>query len=282
MCYNIKSIDHYDGVVMKEITQLDEMKSIELSIMKKVHTICENNDIEYFICYGTLLGAVRHGGFIPWDDDIDIFMKRPVYERFLKLYDEKREEFDSAGLEIVNRRTKKYYGRIITKVIDTRTYLVEPEYRTDDPFGVFIDIWPLDGTPNNPSFRKIYVTYAKFVKKLLLASSMKVLSDYSFGKKTLIRIASLFDPSKVLAKLEGLAQRYNTEDSEYYGSYQDLTNVYSAECYRSRILYQYEDASFWGPEDYDTLLKADYGDYMTPPPEEDRIPNHTVRAYYKD
>ena len=268
---------------MREITRLDEMKSIELSIMKKVHTICENNGIEYFICYGTLLGAVRHRGFIPWDDDIDIFMKRPVYERFLKLYDEKREEFDSVGLEIVNRRTQKYYGRIITKVIDTRTYLVEPEYRTDDPLGVFIDIWPLDGTPNNLLLRKIYVTYAKFIKKLLLASSMNVLEGYSFGKKALVRIASLlFDPSALLAKLEKLAQRYDTAGSDYYGSFQDLTNVYSAECYKSRVLYDYEDTSFWGPKDYDTLLRADYGDYMTPPPEADRIPNHTVKAYYKD
>ncbi len=267
---------------MREITQLNEMKSIELSIMKKVHSICEKNGIEYFICYGTLLGAVRHKGSIPWDDDIDISMKRPEYERFLKLYDEKRDDFASEGLEIVNKRTEKYYGRIITKVIDTRTYLVEPEYKTDDPFGVFIDIWPLDGTPNNPFFRKVYVAYAKFIKKILLASSMNVLDGYSFGKKTVIRIASVFKASAVLRKLEKLALKYDTEGSEYYGSYQDLTNVYPAKCYRSRVLYPYEDTAFWGPEDYDTLLKADYGDYMTPPAETDRNPNHTVKAYYKD
>ena len=158
---------------MREIKSLDEIKSIELSILKRVHSICEQNGIKYYLCGGTLLGAVRHKGFIPWDDDIDIYMKRRDYTKFVNLLKENAEIYAEEGLELVNATTPRYYGRIISKVIDNTTVLQENDYKTDDPIGIFIDIWPLDGTPNNNLYRKAYLIYATFIKKLLLAASMK-------------------------------------------------------------------------------------------------------------
>ena len=129
---------------MKIIDNLDELKKIELDIMIKIHQFCEKNNIKYYMIAGTLIGAIRHKGFIPWDDDIDIAMSREEYEKFLR-------EFPAYGeknnLLAVNNRTNPYYGRPMTKVIDTRTCLMEPEYRSDDPIGVFVDIWVMDGVP---------------------------------------------------------------------------------------------------------------------------------------
>lgn len=82
---------------MREITSLEEMKAIELDVMKKIHSICEENGITYYLCYGTLLGAVRHKGFIPWDDDIDIYMKRWDYQRFVDLFRDNAAKFGVGG-----------------------------------------------------------------------------------------------------------------------------------------------------------------------------------------
>ena len=266
---------------MREITSLDEIKAIELDVMKKIHSICEKHNITYYLCYGTLLGAVRHKGFIPWDDDIDIYMKRQDYQRFVTLMMNKADDFAEEGIEIVNYETPKYYGRIISKVIDTNTVLREPEYKTDDDIGVFVDVWPLDGTPNNKIYRAIYITYARLIKKLLLAASMNYSKDYSLVKRIAIRAASVFNPRKLLLHMDRIAQRYTPEDSDFFASYNDLTNIYAASNFEKKILMQFEETSFWGPEDYDSLLTADFGDYMKLPPESERIPHHVVNVWHR-
>lgn len=144
-----------------------------------------------------------------------------------------------------------------------------------------MDVWPLDGTPNNKFFRRVYITYAKLIKKLLLASSMNNMKDYSMKKKILIRAASVFNPQKLLSHLDRIARRYAPENSDYLASYNDLTNVYKTSDFRKRILMQFEDTNFWAPSNYDSLLRADFGDYMKLPPESERIPHHVMNAFYK-
>ncbi len=139
---------------MKAITELAEMKSIQLEIMEKIHAFCQKKRIIYYLSHGSLIGAVRHKGFIPWDDDIDVFMRRDDYEQFCHDFP---YEQDTYGLKLVNSYTDIYYGRPMSKVIDTRTVLIEPNYLCDDEIGVNIDIWPLDGTPNSESERAIYL-----------------------------------------------------------------------------------------------------------------------------
>ena len=95
-------------IIMREIVNLSELKSIELDIMKKIHKFCEEYNINYTLSYGTLLGAVRHDGFIPWDDDIDIFMPQPDYEKFCRIFPLHQEKLQ---LELVNSKTSKYFGR---------------------------------------------------------------------------------------------------------------------------------------------------------------------------
>ena len=118
---------------------MDEIKSVELEILKYVHDFCEKNDIKYFINYGTLIGAVRHKGFIPWDDDIDICMFRKDYEKFIELFSKDDGKYKILSLE----SSDKYYNNFI-KVIDSKTKIEdERNYKTYDS-GIFIDIFPMD------------------------------------------------------------------------------------------------------------------------------------------
>lgn len=264
---------------MKEIDNLEELKALELEIMKKIHLFCEENKIEYFLSYGTLIGAVRHKGFIPWDDDIDIFMTRPEYEKFLSIFPDKA---GSLGLELVNHKTKTHYGRNLSKVIDKHTVLYEPQYKTDDPIGVFVDIWPVDGLPEHKLIRWFHVKYAILLKKMILASSMKYDPSYSFGKRMSIRIASLFRPERLVMKMDRLAKKYPFETSTYVKCYPAQHVIYSRADFDKRMLLPFEGCEFYAPAAYDKILRAEYGDYMQLPPKEKQVPHHVIHTFYKE
>ena len=100
-------------MAVKELT-LDEMKAVELGILKKFDSICKENGLEYSLAYGTMLGAIRHKGFIPWDDDIDVFMKREDYEKLLAL------KYDDGDFEIKSYRYSKNYYFLYSKMVDKR------------------------------------------------------------------------------------------------------------------------------------------------------------------
>ena len=264
---------------MREITDLSELQGLELAIMKKIHAFCEENGIRYYLCFGTLIGAIRHGGFIPWDDDIDIFMPRPDYEKFLALFPQKMQEY---GLGLANHLTKPYFGRCITKIYDTNTVLYEPQYKTDDPIGVFVDIWPLDGFPGTKSKMKRVARRAVFLKKLILASSSRLRKENGWKKNLLILLAKPFNPKKLVKKLDALAKSYPYETSPYIKAYSGIHVLYTREEWEKRILVPFEDTQLYVPENYDELLRRVYGDYMKLPPEEKQQPHHIICTFYKD
>lgn len=264
---------------MREITDLDEIKKIELEIMKKIHQFCEENKIEYFLSYGSLIGAIRHKGFIPWDDDIDIFMARPEYEKFLKLFPKYEEKLN---LKLVNHKTVPYYGRNLSKVIDTNTVLYEPVYKSDDPIGVFVDIWPLDGVPNNRIIRWWHIKKANFLKKLILASSMKKNDAYSMGKNICITIANLFNSKKLVLYMERIAKQYLYEKSDYVKCYPAKHVLYKKTNFNKRVEVKFEDSIFYAPIGYDKILRDEYGDYMNLPPKDQQIPHHVINTFYKE
>ena len=260
---------------MKEINTLEEMRSIELSIMKKVHQFCVEKKINYYLAYGTLIGTIRHNGFIPWDDDIDIVMPRSDYEKFCDLFP---EEATNYSLQLVNHRTKPYYGRAMSKVIDVKTFLIEPEYNGDDPIGVFVDVWPLDGCYESPLLEKIHLKVCNLIQGLLYR---KIDARHVHQKFVSRVFLSIFRGKLLVKLLECLIKQCNYDKSQKVRCYVDPYRVILNKTDFKPVLHQFEDAEFCIPIGYDAILRATYGDYMQLPPKDKQVPHHVVNTYWK-
>ena len=203
---------------------------------------------------------------------------RTDYEKFLSLFSNCK---DSLGLEIANHKTSTYYGRNMTKVFDTRTILMEPEYKTDDPIGVFIDVWPLDSLPTSALRTNMVLKKAFWYKKILLASSMNTSNRFSFKKNLIIWMASIINPKAMVNKLERLIEKYRDDDSEFVFCFAGQDAVYRRSLFRTRKLHKFEDTEFYIPEMYDEILTLEFGNYMKLPPENQREPHHVINTYYR-
>ncbi len=123
---------------MRKIEDIQELRQIQMGILDEVHQFCEANGLRYFLSSGTLIGAVRHKGYIPWDDDIDIYMPRQDYEQFLQTYSDTKGTYRA-----INPATEPHYYYTFAKVVDQRTRMVEKETEGYE-IGVYMDIFPVD------------------------------------------------------------------------------------------------------------------------------------------
>lgn len=262
---------------MKEINDINKIKNIELEILKVVHSFCQKENIEYYLTFGTLIGAIRHNGFIPWDDDIDIFIPRKDYCRFIDI-------FKMDGYECYSQKTKSY-PFTYAKVFDTRTIKTESS-RIKLPIGIDIDVFPLDyyyEADYNLTIEKKWKFYCKLWK----------LSVGSFRASTLIKTIFQFPlkiilhpfSSKISKKIEKLI--YVDKKKEPLGYItgfctSEKIRVYKLEWFGKRILHQFENFDFYIPNGYDEFLKSIYGDYMLLPPMDIRKTHHNFKCYYKN
>ena len=268
---------------MEKFSSLEEVKKIELNILKQVHDFCEEKSLKYVLAYGTLIGAIRHNGFIPWDDDIDIWMPRKDYDLFMEVFPEW-----GAGrhLYIAGPQSDQYYlPRHMIKVCDDRTLLLENKYKAYKTTGLFIDIFPLDNAPDNMLERKIWAKYVRSYKYRVLAGNISfdspVYKKFSISKKIFTVLLSRGNIKKINSKFVKKAGKYKEKTTDYVTVfYVSKPRVYSIEDIFPPSLHVFEDAQFYIPKAYDKILKSIYGDYMQLPPEEERIPIHTADAYY--
>ncbi|MGN0033211.1 MAG: phosphorylcholine transferase LicD [Candidatus Limimorpha sp.] len=257
----------------------DELRKIMLDILKDVTAFCDANGITYFLSCGTLIGAIRHHGFIPWDDDIDIDMPRNDYERFIELYSQK-------GKYAICSPYDKNSMFFFTKVYDERTVKKEEIIRHHDynPIGVDIDIFPIDGQPDD--FEK-FKKDTNFRHRLfgLFLLSLKPISKLSLKVTMLSIISHLIGWRRLLNTYIKSAKKYNYSTSSNVGfisPYSQYNNRHHKDIFEKKIKVRFEDGEFWIPEDYDTVLTNIYGDYMTPPPLEKRTSTHIASYFWKD
>lgn len=266
-------------IVGAEIS-LEDSKEIQLNILRYFVSFCAEYNLQYFIAYGTLIGAVRHKGFIPWDDDIDIQMPRNDYERLIRSF---HHSHDSRYCLVSPYDLNAKHTYI--KLIDKSTIKIEEGVKyKDDYLGIDIDIFPLDGQPDShEEYDKEYKKAMSLYKKLYLLQT-----DYrgNFKSRILLPVYRLFLGSRnsIQNKIDKLLTCNKYEESKYVG---DLSNWYMyyndrqlKEDYESGILVDFEGMKVCAPVGYDRILKTIYGDYMKLPPKEEQMTHHTYKLYW--
>lgn len=261
---------------------VEEMKKIQLDILADVAKYCDEHDISYFLSGGTMLGAVRHKGFIPWDDDIDINMPRQDYNRFISEY--KNKNYFVRSWDLDDKFLCTY-----AKVEDTRTRLIENSDWGRE-IGVNIDVFPVDGLPDNEKKVKNRVKKMKMMWGLVVCATVKDISRRRTIKKIEISIMKLFykifrTESFFVGKAVREAQKYPFDYSNKvavlvwgYGDKEVISRTTATEY----IKVPFEEYMFNIPKQYDEYLSNLYGDYMQLPPESERVYKHDAEAYWKE
>ena len=262
------------------MSQLNEMQSMMLDMLKWFHQFCEKNNITYYVVGGTMLGAARHRGFIPWDDDIDVGIPRKDYN---KLMENKEAFFDGEERYLLEsyKDGNEDYEYPYAKIYDTFTTLVE-NCRHHTQRGIYIDIFPLDGIGSSKD--DAIKNYSPIQNRIniLMTRTCEVRKSRKLFKNIAI-IASRLIPSflvsshGLIAKINEMCSARDFDTSEYVGNLVGnwgLKEIMPRAFFGKPALYQFEDSQVYGPEDYDNYLKNVYNHWEQLPPIEKRKSQH--------
>ena len=251
-----------------------EVQDIIWGIMNDIKPIIIENHFTYYMLGGTLLGAIRHKGFIPWDDDIDIGMPRSDYEEFLKTVPSKLPSYLQLNTYWDDSSHHYYFSRIV----DTRHELKRTGSIVERNEDVWIDIFPLDGMPDNALIRRIHMLRLLYARaRYHIATFDKVnikRPNRPLSERLIIwlvmhtGIGTHSDARKWLDKIDTLLKQYSIEDTgwvcNFMGQYK-FKEMFPKSWYGTGTAYEFEDSTMVGPTEYDKVLTQQYGDYMTPP-----------------
>ena len=263
---------------------LTPLQDIILNIYKEVKQILDRHELRYFAIGGTCIGAVRHGGFIPWDDDLDIALPDVDFKKFLEIA---QRELPS-NLKLIKSYDRRHCASLEAKVFDCgTTFIEEPERRNPELFkGVFIDIFPLGGTPEDEKQRD------KFCKKLVMYKRFNEkrrcrLSDLSRTRSKVMWFAVL--PLKLLPyrfwtnKIHKMTDKYPFDAHTYTAHLWDSKLrqflMKREDIYGGYTELPFEDTVIRCPKNFDKHLRIIFGDYMTLPPEEERRAHHAEKSF---
>ena len=256
---------------------LRDLQLTELEILKVVHEFCEKNDIKYSLYAGTALGAVRHKGFIPWDDDVDIVMTRDEFEKFCLKWEQNPVE--GYYFQNPNDYNKKIFNINHGKIRKDNTILLsEGEDLNDGHHGVWVDIFVLDKVKDSFFGRKSIYFWA-FIR--IIFSRTGIYCNVNCILKILFKIFNFIPKSfneKVILIANKKVQKYINLSSGY--EWVDLSTITCFKIYFPKILVEkftkirFEDSDLIIFDDYDELLTLEYGDYMQLPSVEERVCKH--------
>lgn len=245
----------------------------EMELLSELDYICTKHHIQYFADWGTLLGAVRHKGYVPWDDDLDVGMKRPDYERFWKVA---REEFPE-NHQVLNAYTSSNYIWTNTKVTNEHTLQFSPEHLQKYhgcPYVVAIDVFPIDYVPRNKEEEKMQVELVNIINSTAIYKDDPETEEEKFWETVRMietTCGITFDDSRPifqqLAMLgEQMSGLYGPDDSDYLTAMHRLVGgqpyYVPKEAYDEAIMMPFENIEIPVPVGYDEILKLKYGDYM--------------------
>ncbi len=265
---------------------LDEQKKIQLSILIEVKKVCDKCNINYYLGGGTLLGAIRHSGYIPWDDDIDIMMLRTDYEKLLENFNKKTE---NSNYKLISYKNTKNYYYPFAKIVDLRTELIESAYKPIEEMGIYIDIFPIDFLPDNDKkIQKIYKKY-KVLERILGIYRIDKVDKITKNRFKLILkkpIRYILEKLRlyklILKSIDSIGKKYNGTNTVACISGRYFEKEIMPKAYiDSYVLANFEGNKFKIPVGYDEYLAKHYGEYMKLPPKEKQIADHENVAYWK-
>lgn len=254
---------------------LPEVKQIELEILNIVDEFCRKNDIKYSLAYGTMLGAVRHKGFIPWDDDIDIFMLRSDYERFEKLWLEKSPK----GYILENAKINPNYTQCLTKIRkDNTCFLQSGEEKAEYHTGIFVDIFVLDRAANTKMQQKICTIYSAlyylYTRGFAFDRGSKLLR---LGCEVLLGLVPKSKYKLIADKFENKLKKYNSSKNNKLVCYCTMESskiFFPSDTMDDVEMAEFENEKFYISKCFDQILSARYGNYMKLPPKSERTWKH--------
>ncbi|WP_049550646.1 LicD family protein [Streptococcus pseudopneumoniae] len=270
-----------EGIRYQEVTDIREIQQMELGIMEYIHEVCQKIGVKYFLAYGSLIGAVRHKGFIPWDDDMDICMLREDYEKLQDYLIANPDE----RYEVMSYKNNLNYVYPFMKVQDNHTYLLEEDVRIDSNMGIYVDIFPVDGYEDDSVFKDKMTRLIK--KRQLSCYTFKGITNTKSVLNSLIRYISVIifyftNTNKYVAQIEELAKSRKVSDYEEvdYLIYKDMNKpVWRREWLEQVTTGTFEGKEFMIPKNYHEILTSDYGDYMQLPPVELRFSHHDFQLW---
>ncbi len=270
--------------------KMREIQAGSFEILKIVSRLCDDLGLTYYLAYGTLIGAIRHKGFIPWDDDIDIWMPREDYQKLINYFIDNRDSL--LPLELFSVYNKEEYPYEISRISDTR-FVLDVDNEAPYGIGLFIDLYPLDGVGNSEA------EYTRLKNKASRYSSLCFLSTrlrYEKGStKSKLKLAIKFPAflySKILGKkywinqLEKMAKASDYKSSAYIGAlvwgHDGVKAIFPKGWFADTCIVDFEGEKFKAPMEYEKVLERLYGNYMKLPPEKNRIPHHNYKAFKKE
>lgn len=236
-----------------------------LNIVKDIDELCRKNNIEYYIIYGSALGAIRHKGYIPWDDDFDIGM---TYDNYLKFLEVCEKELDKSKYYVQTPEKEKNYYLSFSKIRDIRTTLIEEGNKDVDIIrSIYVDVFPIVGVPNDKFKEKIL----KINRAFMLSANKNIINN-KILRGIFNVILKIFGRKRVLKYTTKNCFKYKCENCDYWVSITDGdsydTNKQNKSIYGKPKYISFEDTMLPVPEKTDEYLKNIYGDYMKIPSKE--------------
>ena len=256
-----------------------ELKAVKREILGEVADFCEEVGIRYYLWAGTLLGAVRHRGYVPWDDDLDLAMPRADYERFCRDF-----AASPSSLELYAPGVTAGYFMPFAKVGDRRTLVIE-DSDTAIPIGANIDIYPIDGWPDGRVALRLHDLWLRLLSWLRLVKSLRPQPDWGKRKSLLLRVAKAvlvaMPMRAILDALQHASTRADPTTARQIGVTVDTPSErVPREAYGEPVELEFEGRLFSAPEGWDCVLRTLYDDYMALPPESERVSHHAFKAYW--